>query len=90
MMSLLQVEDPEFALTQLCLTSTRGELGKLPVDQLFKVESGDFYSWYIFISIEICFIYGIYFCFLIYMAGLNVISWVGKAESYIVGHKEIN
>jgi len=31
-----EVEDPEFALTQLCLTSTRGELGKLPVDQLFK------------------------------------------------------
>ena len=43
MMSLLQVEDPEFALTQLCLTSTRGELGKLPVDQLFKVEHGDFF-----------------------------------------------
>ena len=34
---MLKVEDPEFALTQLCLTSTRGELGKLPVDQLFKV-----------------------------------------------------
>ena len=44
MMSSLQVEDPEFALTQLCLTSTRGELGKLPVDQLFKVEHGDFFS----------------------------------------------
>ena len=41
LMLVLKVEDPEFALTQLCLTSTRGELGKLPVDQLFKV-NGDF------------------------------------------------
>ena len=38
LMLMLKVEDPEFALTQLCLTSTRGELGKLPVDQLFKVD----------------------------------------------------
>ena len=30
------MEDPEFSLTQLCLTSTRAELGRLPVDELFK------------------------------------------------------
>ena len=41
LMLMLKVEDPEFALTQLCLTSTRGELGKLPVDQLFKVDEYD-------------------------------------------------
>ena len=34
--SLLQIEDPEFSLTQLCLTCTRAELGKVIVDELFK------------------------------------------------------